>query len=417
MHGSSDSLVGHGRRVLLVVAGWLDSFVPLTEVGRRMRAFPVRLPSSIRYWTVVDDDFRTVDAAEEYLRHLRLGQDAAESTTKAYAEALALYLRWCELTSRDWRTAADRLGGFITWLRHTPSDPSLPAVGPGVRDVRSPGRINRILTAVRGFLRHEVAIGRVPSGVLATLYDISDDRHLPVEVRGESPGLRYVAHPRHRLSETETVVDRATDAEVPGLLRECRSARDRFIVLAMARAGLRRGEVTGLRREDMHLLADAADLGCAVPGAHLHVRRRDNPNGAWAKSGRPRAVPVDELLVLACDTYWFEREECRPARECDFVLVNLFRDPLGAPMRPGALNELLAALSRRAGLSREIHPHMLRHRFGSNVLDAGAALDEAQALLGHATPASTQVYLHPAHGRLRQAVERVGALASVGAPE
>jgi len=366
---------------------------------------------------VVDDDFRTVDAAEEYLRHLRLGQDAAEGTTKAYAEALALYLRWCELTSRDWRTAADRLGGFITWLRHTPSDPSLPAVGPGVRDVRSPGRINRILTAVRGFLRHEVAIGRVPSGVLATLYDISDDRHLPVEVRGESPGLRYVAHPRHRLSETETVVDRATDAEVLGLLRECRSARDRFIVLAMARAGLRRGEVTGLRREDMHLLADAADLGCAVPGAHLHVRRRDNPNGAWAKSGRPRAVPVDELLVLACDTYWFEREECRPARECDFVLVNLFRDPLGAPMRPGALNELLAALSRRAGLSREIHPHMLRHCFGSNVLDAGAALDEAQALLGHATPASTQVYLHPAHGRLRQAVERVGALAPVGAPE
>jgi len=99
------------------------------------------------------------------------------------------------------------------------------------------------------------------------------------------------------------------------------------------------------------------------------------------------------------------------------VLVNLFRDPLGAPMRPGALNELLAALSRRAGLSREIHPHMLRHCFGSNVLDAGAALDEAQALLGHATPASTQVYLHPAHGRLRQAVERVGALAPVGAPE
>jgi integrase/recombinase XerD len=58
-----------------------------------MRAFPVRLPSSVRYWTVVDEDCRVVAAADEYLRHLRLGQDAAESTTKAYAEALALYLR------------------------------------------------------------------------------------------------------------------------------------------------------------------------------------------------------------------------------------------------------------------------------------------------------------------------------------
>ena len=282
------------------------------------------------------------------------------------------------------------------------------------RDIRGPGRINRILSVVRGFIRHAVATGEAPATVLAALYDITDDRHLPAEVRGEASGLRYAARPRHRLSETETAVDRASDAEVLGLLGACRSARDRFIVTAMARAGLRSGEVTGLRREDMHLVLDATALGCAVPGAHLHVRRRDNPNGAWAKSRRARPVPVDELLVLAYDSYWFERDGCRPARECDFVLVNLFREPLGAPMRPGALNELLAALSRRAGLAREIHPHMLRHCFGSNVMDAGGALDEAQALLGHASPASTQVYLHPAHDRLRCAVDRVAARSRPG---
>jgi len=277
-----------------------------------MRAVLVKLPSLVRYWTVVDDGYRVVRVADEYLQHLRLGQDAAESTTKAYAEALALYLRWCEQTSRDWRTAAERLGGFITWLKHTPSDPDAPVAGPGVKDVRGPGRINRILSVVRGLIRHAVVIGEVPSEVLNALYDISDDRDLPVEVRGEASGLRYVARPRHRLSETETVVDRASDVEVLELLRACRSARDRFIVMAMARAGLRRGEVTGLRREDMHLVSDATMLGCAVPGAHLHVRRRDNPNGAWAKSRRARPVPVDELVVLAYDTYWFEREECRP---------------------------------------------------------------------------------------------------------
>lgn len=381
-----------------------------------MRAFLVRLPSSVRYWTVVDDGYRVVSVADEYLQHLRLGRDAAESTTKSYAEALALYLRWCEQGSRDWRTAAERLGGFITWLRHTPGDPGAPLAGPGVADVRGAGRINRVLSAVRGFLRHGVVTGEVPAGVLAMLYDITDDRHLPVEVRGEAAGLQYAARPRHRLSETETEVDRASDAEVLGLLRACRSARDRFIVTATARAGLRSGEVTGLRREDMHLVPDATSLGCPVPGAHLHVRRRDNPNGAWAKSRRSRPVPVDELLVLAYDTYWFERDRCLPARECDFVLVNLFREPLGAPMRPGALNEILSALSRRAGLAREIHPHMLRHGFGSNVMDAGGALDEAQALLGHASPSSTQVYLHPDYGRLRNAVDQVAARSVAGGP-
>ncbi len=96
------------------------------------------------------------------------------------------------------------------------------------------------------------------------------------------------------------------------------------------------------------------------------------------------------------------------------MLVNLFGEPLGAPMRPGALNELLAALSRRASLARDVHPHMLRHCFGSNVLEAGGAVDEAQALLGHACPASTQVYLHPSHDRLRQAIDRVAARALPG---
>jgi integrase/recombinase XerD len=379
-----------------------------------VRAFRVSLPSADRYWTVVDDEYRIVREVDEYLRHLRFGQDVAESTTKAYAESLALYFRWCGRTERDWRTAAERLGAFVTWLKHTPADPEAPMAGPGLPLVRGPGRINRILAAVRGFLRHSVSVGNAPAEVLAMLFEVSDDRHLPVDARGENPSLNYVARPRHRLSEPEIRVDRATDEEVLGLLAACRSARDRFIVMAMSRAGLRRGEVCGLRREDLHFVADASGLGCAMTEAHLHVRRRANVNGAWAKSRRSRAVPVDDLVVLAYDSYVFERHRCREARDCDFVLVNLFHPPLGAPMPPGAINELLARLSRRAGLSRLVHPHQLRHGFASNVMDAGGAVDEAQELLGHARIGSTQIYLHPSQQRLRDAVERVAAFTSTG---
>jgi integrase/recombinase XerD len=89
------------------------------------------------------------------------------------------------------------------------------------------------------------------------------------------------------------------------------------------------------------------------------------------------------------------------------VLVNLFREPLGAPMRPGALNELLSALSRRAGLARVLRPHQLRHAFGSNVADAGGGIDVIASLLGHASVSSSQVYVHPDPARLREAVQRV----------
>jgi integrase/recombinase XerD len=76
-----------------------------------------------------------------------------------------------------------------------------------------------------------------PAEVLAMLFEVSDNRHLPVEARGENTSLNYVARPRHRLSEPEIRVDRATDEEVLALLGACRSARDRFIVVAMSRAG------------------------------------------------------------------------------------------------------------------------------------------------------------------------------------
>ena len=217
---------------------------------------------------------------------------------------------------------------------------------------------------------------------------------------------------RHRLHEPEATVDRASDEEIVALLRACRSARDRLIVLLMARAGLRRGELCGLRRSDVHLLADSRLLGCEMPRAHLHVVRRENPNGAWAKSRRQRVVPLDFLVVQVFDVYEFERFAVPRAAESDFLLVNLFREPIGAPMRPDAINELIAACSRRAGIEH-VTPHRLRHAFGSNLADAGAGLDEIATLMGHASMSSSQVYLHPDPARLREAVDRVPVPASL----
>jgi len=213
---------------------------------------------------------------------------------------------------------------------------------------------------------------------------------------------------RHRLHEPETVVDRAGDGDIVAVLGACRSARDRLIVLLMARAGLRRGEALGLRRSDVHLLADSRGLGCEIARAHLHVvRREDNPNGAIAKSRRQRAVPLDFVTVQAFDTYEFERVRVVAAAASDFVFVNLFRAPAGAPMRLDAVNDLISAAARRAGIDPPPRPHQLRHAFASSVLDAGGTLDEAQDLLGHASISSTQVYAHPDPARLRAAVDAV----------
>ena len=83
-----------------------------------MRAFPVRLPSGARYWTVLDEDLAVVPVADGFLRQVRFGRDGAESTTRSYAHSIALFLRWCARTGRTWQAGAGQLGLFMTWLAH-----------------------------------------------------------------------------------------------------------------------------------------------------------------------------------------------------------------------------------------------------------------------------------------------------------
>ncbi|MGH3194068.1 MAG: tyrosine-type recombinase/integrase [Streptosporangiaceae bacterium] len=382
-----------------------------------MRAFPVTLPSGARYWTVLDEDLAVVSVADLFLRQVRFGRDGAEATTKSYAHSIALFMRWCARTGRSWQAGAEQLPLFMGWLQHagpavsgaTADEPGGAVMaGPGTAPARSASRVNGVLTAVRSMVVHAVAAGQADGRLVPLLYEVAGDRDLPQAARDADGRMAWRLRARHRLHEPQTPVDRASDEQVVALVKACRSARDRLIVLLMARAGLRRGELCGLRRSDVHLVADSRLLGCGVARAHLHViRREDNPNGAWAKSRRQRAVPLDFLVVQAFDTYELERMGVAEAAASDFVVVNLARGVIGAPVRPDAIGELLAAASRRAGLAPAVRAHQLRHAFGSNAADAGCGLDVVAGLLGHASVSSSQVYVHPDPGRLRAAVDVV----------
>lgn len=116
-----------------------------------MRTFRVQMPSGGGYWTVLDDELAPVPVADRFLRELRFGRDRAELTTKAYAGGVALFLRWCARTGRDWRAAASDVGLSMTWLKYTSADEDRVVGGPGAAPPRSDGRINCVLVAVRAF--------------------------------------------------------------------------------------------------------------------------------------------------------------------------------------------------------------------------------------------------------------------------
>ncbi|HUK67184.1 MAG TPA: hypothetical protein VLW50_00260 [Streptosporangiaceae bacterium] len=72
------------------------------------------------------------------------------------------------------------------------------------------------------------------------------------------------------------------------------------------------------------------------------------------------------------------------------MLVNLFRERIGAPMRPDAIGELIAAGGRRAGLDLAVTPHQLQHAYVNDVLPIRAdAMKDRQP--GHLDPPTTEV--------------------------
>ncbi len=390
-------------RTVVAVSGAGPSAALAPPADVAFRPLRVALPGDQAYWTVLDGEYRVVELADRFLRDLRFGADRSESTTKAYAGELALFLSWAARSGRELERAAVDLSRFVLLLRTTPIERR----GRGYGEVRSAGRINHILAVVREFYKHAAAHRSVDPSVIAALYEVGDDRFLPAELRGEDGALRYRVRPRHKLRATRAARPRvARQEEWEALLEAATRWRDRFLLVLLWFSGLRIGEALGLRRSDLHLMASASELGCPVAGAHLHVVPRANANGAAAKSRRERVVPLAHYVVSYYELYLDEREHCRAALDCDFVFVNLFHAPLGAPMRPGRASQLFRSLSARAGLGRRVTPHMLRHAAGSAMMEAGG-LDVAQALLGHASISSTQIYLHPSPERQREAVERI----------
>ncbi|MHA7220955.1 tyrosine-type recombinase/integrase [Arthrobacter sp. RHLT1-20] len=368
---------------------------------RRLR---ILTPSLGAYYGVVDEGYRPHELASRWLEVRFFGRAQAETTSAQYASSIALFLTWSQQSGRDLEQSAQKLHLFAAYLATDPQTSGRNAGSP-----RTAGRINRILVAVREFYRFAIAEGALPTRLLSDLYELPDEREFH-SARG--PRVRH----KRRESRRATAPDQATAAEVTALLDAAATARDRFLILLFALTGMRIGQALGLRRQDLHIVPDAAGLRlpsptgnsglCRVPGEHIHVVRRRNPNGAWSKAQFDFAVPAPGILLALYDSYMLERDGCQEAADNDMLLVTLSGATRGCAMSPRNLNKIIERLARTAGL-RHIHPHMFRHFAASEHLASGTTRDELQTLLGWSSPASADPYIHVSDDRRRAAVDRL----------
>ncbi len=195
----------------------------------------------------------------------------------------------------------------------------------------------------------------------------------------ENP-LRHMASPKtdkllpEFLSVEETVALLATpDTSTPlGL-------RDRAILELLYSSGIRVSEIVGL------------NLG-SVDFYQSEVR-------VWGKGAKERIVLMGQPAQRALETYLrLARGELLGKKTSNALFLNR----LGGRFSVRGVQRLLDDSAHKAGLTRNITPHTLRHTFATHILDGGADLRVVQELLGHESLSTTQMYTHVTQSRARK---------------
>jgi integrase/recombinase XerD len=292
---------------------------------------------------------------EDFLQYIRHERGQAEHTQRTYALLLNKFVAWAEKQGlADWKSVELRhLMSFLQHerertLAHQPKD--------------SPRRLSSDslyveIAALRAFYRFA-----------------ENEKFLPANV------AEHLSLPRRwkRLPKalTSQEIERLLVPEAP----ETPQTLCDHAVLELAYAsGLRLAELRNLRLEQLHL-----DAGFVT---------------VIGKGNKERVVPVGRKAVAAIERYLAAG---RPKLVTPRSPANVFLTRRGTPFAHVTLWLRIKQRVRRAGIPRNVTPHMLRHSFATHLLDHGADLRVIQELLGHASISTTEVYTHVAASRLRE---------------
>ncbi|WP_146574132.1 site-specific tyrosine recombinase XerD [Botrimarina hoheduenensis] len=157
--------------------------------------------------------------------------------------------------------------------------------------------------------------------------------------------------------------------------------RDRAILELLYATGARVSELSTLRLKDTNL-----------------EERRITCHG---KGDKQRIVPLGKSACTAVADY-LEHERPRLARRREPATDFLLLSTRGDRLRRERIWELIKRYAAVAGVTSKLSPHSLRHSFATHLLAGGADLRQVQELLGHASIATTQLYTHVDHSRLKK---------------
>lgn len=223
-----------------------------------------------------------------------------------------------------------------------------------------PSSLSRILSGVRSFYHFLVVDGYMETDPTELLEFPNKSRHLPDVLTVDE------------VDRIESVID----------LSSSEGQRNKAIIEVLFSCGLRVSELCALRVSDLYL----DEQFIRVVG----------------KGNKQRLVPISQKAIHELELYFSDRchIDIKPGYE-DYVFVSKLRKKnLSRIMVFHLIKELVAM----AGIEKTVSPHTFRHSFATALLDGGANLRAIQAMLGHESIATTEIYTHITTARLREEI-------------
>ena len=282
-----------------------------------------------------------IRAIRTYLDHLSVERGLAANTLTSYRRDLKRYAEFLEGAGISTLAAITEatVSSFLVKLREGDADhPPLGSTSAA-----------RTVVAVRGFHKFAVLDGLAEHDPAGGVKPPAPAKRLPKALP---------------LSEVEAILD-ASGA--PGTTL---SLRDRALLEVLYGTGARISEAVGLAIDDIDL-----ELGQVL---------------LRGKGSKERIVPVGSYAREALAAYLVR---ARPELVAPTTPTGaLFLNSRGGRLSRQSAWAVLVKAAERAGVTKDVSPHTLRHSFATHLLDGGADVRVVQELLGHASVTTTQVY-------------------------
>ena len=303
------------------------------------------------------------ELAGGYLRVLTNERGASAHTLRAYQREVENFVAWIKEAHMD--LTIDR-------IEHTHIRAYL---GTLYERGLSKASAARALAAIRSWFKWLARAGHIEQNAASLVSTPKLPRHLP-----RVPSIEQI----------NRVVDsvRGDAASWP--------TRDRAILEMLYGCGIRNAELTGLNLDDIHWSNEA-----------VLVR---------GKGHKQRYVPLGDAAAKALRDYLAERSarlaaaSAEKAIETPALFLNLQLRGLGqgsdARLTTRSIGRIVKRIAILRGLPADVHPHTLRHAFGTHLLEEGADLRAIQELLGHERLSTTQRYTQLSTAQLTQVYDR-----------